>query len=103
MLNLSDGISFDTFLALMSSSQKACADTASPGNFIFMPMMAMGVVLSVAMVAIYNLCNSLSPIASRYCVKVGGALFETVADTRRSGDSIRFICYTNIDESILNN
>jgi hypothetical protein len=91
MLNLSDGISFDTFLALMSSSQKACADTASPGNFMFMPMMA-----------IYNMCNSLSPIASRYYVKVGGALFETVADTRRSGDSIRFICYTNIDESILN-
>jgi hypothetical protein len=69
---------------------------------MFMPMMAMGVVLSVAMVAIYNMCNSLSPIASRYYVKVGGALFETVADTRRSGDSIRFICYTNIDESILN-
>jgi hypothetical protein len=102
MLNRSDGISFDTFLALISSSQKACADTASPGNFMFMPMMAMGVVLSVAMVAIYNMCNSLSPIASRYYVKVGGALFETVADTRRSGDSIRFICYTNIDESILN-
>lgn len=55
MLNRSEGISFDTFLALITSSQKACADTASPGNFMFMPMMAIGVVLSVAMAAVYGM------------------------------------------------
>ena len=54
MLNRSAGISLDTFLAPITSSQKACADTASPGNFMFMPIMAMGIVLSVAaMVAVY--------------------------------------------------
>jgi hypothetical protein len=69
---------------------------------MFMPIMAMGVVLSVVMVAIYNVCESLNLIAFRYYVRVCGALFKTVADTRRSGDSIELICYTNIDESLLN-
>ena len=45
-------------------------------------MMAMGVVLSVAMVAIYSMCDSLNPIAFRYYVKVCEALFETVADKK---------------------
>lgn len=55
MLNRSAGISLDTFLPLITSSQKACDDTASPGNFMFMPMMAMGIVLSVAMAVVYGM------------------------------------------------
>lgn len=52
ILKRSAGISLDTFLALMISSQNDCAETASPGNFMFMPMMAMGIVLSPPMIAV---------------------------------------------------
>ena len=96
MLKRSAGISLDTFRALIISSQKEEADTASPGNFMFMPMMAMGVVLSVvAMIAVfgmvlklngYKLCQRLvtsfpGADAPRLDNKVCGRLPEMVAST----------------------
>lgn len=61
ILNRSAGISLDTFLALIIRSQKVSVETALPGNFMFMPIMAMGVVLSLD---IFAICVSLSANAS---------------------------------------